>query len=55
MSKSKWSKHDAKITELIQDYDSNSEIAKIILNTSLGAKKSKLNTDFYNLKRQLKL
>ena len=41
MSKSKWSKHDAKITELIQDYESNSEIAKIILNTSLGAKKSK--------------
>lgn len=41
MSKSKWSKHDAKITELIQEYESNSEIAKIILNTSLGAKKSK--------------
>lgn len=41
MSKSKWSKYDAKITELIQEIESNSEIAKMLLNTSLGAKKSK--------------
>ena len=39
--KSKWSKFDAQITELIQEYESNSEIAKILLNTSLGAKKNK--------------